>query len=157
MIAVEEEHDSCHLEQDLLKTKELIASGINPFILGSHFGRLRKSISECKHDFHMPDFELIRWLDEREALLGYFLPFSTPEELEESCRALNFFQPFTFQHLNGEEAFVGALLSEPQCLALLNDYTLGWVNQIRERIYSLPSPMTRNNTFHLFQSEQEQR
>lgn len=150
-------HDNCNLEEQLKKTKELIASGINPFILGNHFSQLRKSIAECRHIFHIPDFELLRWLDEREALLGHFLPFSTPEELEESCLVLNSFQPFTLQHLNGEELFVSALMSEPQCLTVLNDYVLIWVNAVRERLYSQPSPMIPKNSFHLFQTEQEQR
>lgn len=148
----------CKLDVYLQYIKGLIQSDISPFILTCQFSRLRKAIASCPHQFRMPDLELIRWLDEREALLGFFLPFSTPEELEETCKVLNFFQPFSLEHLKGEEEFVSALMGMPDCLKLLDYYSLSWISRVRDRLYSKPSPITMASpSIYIFQLDQEQR
>lgn len=149
--------EKCELEYYLNETKELIQAGLHPKILGDHFSKLRKSIASCKHDFHLPDLNIIQWLNDNEAFLGHFLPFSTPEELEESCFVLNFFQPFNFGRLYGEEKFVSALRSDPLCMTLLNDYSKEWVDHTYERLYSQTLLESPRQSYAVYQIEQEQR
>jgi hypothetical protein len=131
-----QEEQACPLDVELQDTIAKIKNGIDPSILCTHFNRLRKYILECPHHFHLPNFDLLRWMNEREVLIGVFLPYDSPEQLRESCMVLNILQLYVIGKLNGEEEFVGAILLNKDCLSLLNDYSLSWVRKIQERMYS---------------------